>query len=93
MLVLVCSCDRMGGATMSSLLHSKLGVQVTMAGSVASQVPRLDTGGVQVKVGGLVKTYLIQGLVQVVRQHMHLEQLKELKAQVHRLDSGHCVCR
>lgn len=31
----------------------------------------------QVTVGSLVKTYLLQGLVQVSRPHMHLEQLKE----------------
>jgi hypothetical protein len=48
-----------------------------MAGSVASQVPRLDTGGVQVKVGSRVKTFLLQGLVLDIRPHMLLEQLKE----------------
>ena len=48
--------DRMGeGATLSSLLHSKLGAQVIRVGLVVSQVPRLDTLGVQVKVGSRVK--------------------------------------
>ena len=48
-----------------------------MVGLVASQVPRLDSLGVQVKVGSRVKTYLLQGLVLDIRPHMLLEQLKE----------------
>ena len=70
--------DRMGaGATLSSLLQSKLGAQVIMVGLVASQVLRLDTLGVQVKVGSRVKTYLLHGMVRDSRPHKILEQLKE----------------
>ena len=54
--VLLATYDRMGaGATLSSLLHSKLGAQVIVVGLVVSQVSRLDTLGVQVKVGSRVK--------------------------------------
>ena len=59
---------------MSSLLHSKLGAQVIMDRLVASKVPRLDTLGVQVKVGSRVKTYLLQGMVRDIRPHRILEE-------------------
>ena len=77
--------DKMGaGAFLSSLLRSKLGAQVIMVGLVASQVPRLDTLGVQVKVGSRLAPYPIQELVQADRLHLLLVQLKELKENVRR---------
>ena len=82
----VATYDRMG-ATVPSLLHSKMWVQQDTVGLVASLAARLDTVGVQmvepyllqglVKVGSLVAHYLLQGMVQVNRPHLHLGQLKE----------------
>ena len=76
--VLLATYNKMGaGAFLSSLLRSKLGAQVIMVGVVDSQVPRLDTLGVQVKVGSRVKTYLLHGMVRDIRPHRILEQLEE----------------
>ena len=53
-------------------------------GLVSYMADRLDTVGVQVKVGSRLAPYLIQEQVQAKRLHLLLGQLKELKEPVRR---------
>ena len=66
------------------LLQGKLCVQYAKGVLVSYVAARLDTVGVQVKVGSRLAPYLIQELVQANRLHLLLGQLKELKEPVHR---------
>ena len=72
----VATCIRLR-ATEIFLLQSKLCVQQAKGGLVSYLAARLDTVGVQVKMGSLVATYLMQELVQANRLHLLLGQLKE----------------
>ena len=72
----VATCIRLR-ATEIFLLQSKLCVQQAKGGLVSYLADRLDTVGVQVKMGSLVATYLMQELVQANRLHLLLGQLKE----------------
>ena len=72
----VATCIRLR-ATVIFLLQSKLCVQQAKGGLVSYLAARLDTVGVQVKMGSLVATYLMQELVQANRLHLLLGQLKE----------------
>ena len=64
------------------LFQGKLWVQ--QGGLVSYLAARLDTVGVQVKVGSRLAPYPIQELVQADRLHLLLVQLKELKKNVRR---------
>ena len=64
------------------LFQGKLWVQ--QGGLVSYLAARLDTVGVQVKVGSLLAPYPIQELVQADRLHLLLVQLKELKEPLRR---------
>ena len=72
----VATCIRLR-ATEIFLLQSKLCVQQAKGGLVSYLADRLDTVGVQVKMGSLVATYLMRELVQANRPHLLLGQLKE----------------
>ena len=58
-------------------------MQQAKGGLVSYLADRLDTVGVQVKVGSRLAPYLIQELVQANRLHLLLGRLKELKEPVH----------
>ena len=70
----VATCNRLRAQEIF-LLQSKLWVQ--QGGLVSYLAARLDTVGVQVKVGSRLAPYLIQELVQANRLHLLLGQLKE----------------
>ena len=65
-------------ATEIFFLQSKLYVQQAKSGLVSYLAARLDTVGVQVKVGSLVAPSLMHELVQANRLHLLLGQLKDL---------------
>ena len=77
----VATCNRLRALEIF-LLQGKLWVQKD--GLVSYVAARLDTVGVQVKVGSRMAPYLIQELVQADRLHLLLGQLKELKETVRR---------
>ena len=80
----VATCNRLRALEIF-LFQGKLWVQ--QGGLVSYMAARLDTVGVQVKVGSRLAPYLIQELVQANRLHLllgQLEELKELKEPVHR---------
>ena len=70
----VATCNRLRALEIF-LFQGKLWVQ--QGGLVSYLAARLDTVGVQVKVGSRLAPYLIQELVQANRLHLLLGQLKE----------------
>ena len=77
----VATCNRLRALEIF-LFQGKLWVQ--QGGLVSYLAARLDTVGVQVKVGSRLAPYLIQELVQANRLHLLLGQLKELEEPVRR---------
>ena len=71
----VATCNRLRALEIF-LFQGKLWVQ--QDGLVSYMADRLDTVGVQVKVGSRLAPYLIQEQVQAKRLHLLLGQLKEL---------------
>ena len=72
----VATCNRLRALEIF-FLQSKLCMQQAKGGLVSYLAARLDTVGVQVKVGSLLAPFYIQELVQANMLHLLLSQLKE----------------